>query len=277
MKKIYKLKKWYSLSDAASRLSLTLGEDISKEEVLELALDGELSLFWNVRHLYALEVEFTVKSIPLILNDPPCFGEGPADEDSACFDAVGIFAVEGQNAVTNLSGPHRLLLKQCGALEDYFRSFMTQTGGDLISLDGFFLEGDDGRIWQPQESFGGEYIKRLNEDKAARLYDVCRYFPSNKWPDLNEVGFPRVEIEKFEARFLPNRPDAVGARERQTLYKIIIGMAVDAYGYAPSSMRSPFPKELEGILDRLGVPVSDDTIRKKIAEASEFLPSSDTG
>ena len=61
-------------------------------------------------------------------------------------------------------------------------------------------------------------------------------------------------------------------RERQTYQKMIIGMAKDAYGYNPKSSRSPFHKELEGILDSLGISVGDDTIRHKLQEAAELLP-----
>lgn len=50
-------------------------------------------------------------------------------------------------------------------------------------------------------------------------------------------------------------------------------MAVDGYGYIPTASRSPLPKEIEGVLDRLGIPVSDDTIRKWLKEAAEQLPS----
>lgn len=69
--------------------------------------------------------------------------------------------------------------------------------------------------------------------------------------------------------------ESLSERERQTLYKMIIGMATDAYGYDPNASRSPFHKELEGILDGLGISVSDDTIRDKLKEAAELLPRGD--
>jgi len=48
-------------------------------------------------------------------------------------------------------------------------------------------------------------------------------------------------------------------------------MAMDGYGYKPTALRSSIPGEIEGALDRLGIPVSDDTIRQKLKEAAELL------
>lgn len=70
------------------------------------------------------------------------------------------------------------------------------------------------------------------------------------------------------------RPKAAYTKEQETLMKLIIGMAVDGYGYNPEASRSPFPKELEGILNQLGISVSDDTVRKWLKESSELLPQS---
>jgi hypothetical protein len=36
MRKLYKLKEWYSLQDAASRLTPTLGEPVSENDRLQL-------------------------------------------------------------------------------------------------------------------------------------------------------------------------------------------------------------------------------------------------
>lgn len=62
-------------------------------------------------------------------------------------------------------------------------------------------------------------------------------------------------------------------RERETLLKMIIGMAVDFYGYDPKASKSTVPKEISDNLDLLGISVSDDTIRKWLREAAEYLPN----
>jgi hypothetical protein len=48
MSKVYKLREWLTLGDAARYLSAALGEDLSKADVIRLALDGYLHLSVNV-------------------------------------------------------------------------------------------------------------------------------------------------------------------------------------------------------------------------------------
>ena len=72
MKKIYKLKQWYSIDDATKRLSLTLGEEVCAAELLEFALDGMISLFWYMRHVTVQEVEFQTRSMRMPLDGGKC-------------------------------------------------------------------------------------------------------------------------------------------------------------------------------------------------------------
>ena len=271
MKKIYKLKQWYSIEDAANRLSLTLGEEVSSAEVLELALDGHIRLFWFMRHVSVQEVEFQTCSIRVPLDKEYVFGRDLNDQNSVVAQFSDFFPFEDRAHVSILNGPHRLRLELCGALEDYYRSHLTNTGGELISLDGFIVEDDKGRVFQVMARFGGSDLKNMFPDERVSFHDVRRYYPSCDWPQLTELGFTMGEIENFENALQNDKEQVVASRERHTLYKMLIAMALDGYGYDPTASKSPFPKELEGILDRLGLPVSDDTIRQKLKEASELL------
>lgn len=68
------------------------------------------------------------------------------------------------------------------------------------------------------------------------------------------------------------RPDA---RELASLKRLVITMAIDGYGFDPKAKKSPIPKQLEGIALQRGIPLTDETIRKWLRAASEFLPSKD--
>lgn len=46
MSKLYKLKEWFSLEDAAKRLSSELGGTVSTDDVLQLIIEGHLPLSW---------------------------------------------------------------------------------------------------------------------------------------------------------------------------------------------------------------------------------------
>ena len=61
-------------------------------------------------------------------------------------------------------------------------------------------------------------------------------------------------------------------KERNSMLKMIIGMAVRGYGYDPSAKRSSRPVEIAGDLAELGLALSDDTIRKYLEEGKGLLP-----
>ena len=62
-------------------------------------------------------------------------------------------------------------------------------------------------------------------------------------------------------------------RERESLLKIIIATAVDGLGYDPDEKRSPIPQQLADTMQLLEIGLDVDTVRKKLKEAAQFLPS----
>lgn len=59
--------------------------------------------------------------------------------------------------------------------------------------------------------------------------------------------------------------------ERQNMLKAIYGMAVKGYSYKPDDKRSTVVTEIVGDLALIGLPISDDTIRRYLKEARENL------
>lgn len=72
----------------------------------------------------------------------------------------------------------------------------------------------------------------------------------------------RVELHSAE---LPER-------ERTSLLKLVIGMAVAGYSYDPRATRSATTTEIVGDLQRHGVALDADTVRKYLHEARNHLP-----
>lgn len=64
----------------------------------------------------------------------------------------------------------------------------------------------------------------------------------------------------------------IDPRERLSMAKLLVAMAIDGYGFDPKAKRSPIPKELEGIAARLGLEITDDTIRSYLRLGAEQLP-----
>lgn len=67
---------------------------------------------------------------------------------------------------------------------------------------------------------------------------------------------------------------AVSTTERNTMLKLVIGMAMRGYGYDPGAARSDAPKSIADDLEALEISVTDDTIRKYLKEAvNTVLPA----
>ena len=115
--------------------------------------------------------------------------------------------------------------------------------------------------------------KRLLDESIAQL-------EKQRADWLNVVNGKNAKIAALEADIEALRSEqpsfkpeqAVGARERDSLLKLIIGMAVAAYVYDPKATRSDKPAEIADDLARAGVPLDVDTVRKWLREAAELLP-----
>jgi len=98
----------------------------------------------------------------------------------------------------------------------------------------------------------------LNEARAAHEAALDRH------AEKTHTGKSAVEEPVTE------RP--LGARERDSLLKLVIGMAIGGYGHDPKAGRSSTAKDIAGDLARVGLPLDEDTVRKYLFEARELLP-----
>jgi hypothetical protein len=69
---------------------------------------------------------------------------------------------------------------------------------------------------------------------------------------------------------------SLGAKERDSLLKLVIGMAVGGYGWDPKAARNPTAKEISNDLQLRGIALDEDTVRKYLAEARQLLPGDET-
>lgn len=65
----------------------------------------------------------------------------------------------------------------------------------------------------------------------------------------------------------------LGERERNTLLRMIIGMAIGGYGFDPDDKRSDVPATIETDLNSLGLEGTAQTIRSKLQKARNILPN----
>lgn len=88
-----------------------------------------------------------------------------------------------------------------------------------------------------------------------------------------------ADVEKyFQDKHIRNEPQnpELGETERKTLLGLLLGMAIDKYGYNPNSDRNKATgsnkNSIHAGIQLAGLNISDDTIRKYLNEAKELFP-----
>lgn len=196
MKKLYTLKSWFSLPDAAERLSAGLGEQVTVNDILQLVIERHLPLSWYTRHVPARRVA-PYTALRGRGYSPEFFHLFPDNKLSP--DQLIISkeweCVDGEESIVYLEGSYQLELEYCGALMDWIHAHITNTGGELISLNGFFVSDNEGTIWQIMEhNSGGRYKTPDGNEKELKPF----YHPSGIFPDEAELIIQRRDIESFE-------------------------------------------------------------------------------
>jgi len=81
----------------------------------------------------------------------------------------------------------------------------------------------------------------------------------------------RVEAQN-SAKPVPDSIDKpLSTSVRNTLLKLVIGMAVKGYGHDPEASKSTAPKEIADDLAGLGITITDDTVRKYLKQAADAV------
>lgn len=165
MGKLFNLKEWLTVADAARHLSIVFGEEVTEADVLRLALDGRLRLsVYFVNHVKArcgqvvgyedaewgefpAEMVATLPNIPAEAKGKPLPYMKSLNIDDKRF-------LNLSDEVTTLRGVWYLPMIGNEKL-DIEHQYQNLTDGPAVTLeglDGAFVEGRDGQLCQLQES-----------------------------------------------------------------------------------------------------------------------------
>lgn len=333
--KLFKLKEWLTLPDAAKHLSGVCGEEVTEADLLRFALDGHLKIsvyFVNGTHAtpgYRLHIaedgsrfvydadENRNKAVELL---SAALSRGTTDLPNVNLTNEQIQSL-GKKVVHEIRGVWDLAMVESEIL-DLEHRWQMQTGGPAVTLpniEGTFVLNDKGDAYQLQESYDfnkyqigslaeleaiREYISehQLSNEKAQEFLaqhkeDRKKYLEKRaSSPYENDFhpagGLPSDsvlvvrtqalrEFEQFLSEYdvekdLTACKSALTETERNTMLKLILGMAMDTYGYAPNALRNNATGENNGSikasLERIGINIDADTIRKYLNEAKSLLP-----
>lgn len=266
MKKLLKLKSWLTLPEAAKHLSTVLSEDVTEADILQLGLEMQLTLSVNlVNHAFAK----IGKIIPLSeceSEEIPAFR--PTDKTITFYpNAVKLndgTAVKLQPDVKSIAGLWDLPMIG-GEYHTISNRYHQLTGGpvtELIAIDGTFVRSSDGAVAQLLER---QSNRKLSDDQ----FDC---FPAGELPDDCAIVVRPQCLRDLEARIAEQEaPNTTSTRADNSLQKLVIGMAIGGYGYDPIAKKSPIPAEITADLEKLGLSIDADTVRKWLKEGAKHL------
>lgn len=287
MRKLYKLREWLIIEEAAKHLSTVLGEPVSAADLFRLALDNHLTLSVNlVNHAQVkLGTVTPFKDVPIVEFPLPLRGDPPGevsripmgmliedvdevadDTRFVCFD----------DDVVSIDGIWDLPMRGAERI-DIEHAFQQLTGGppvELINMDGTFLVDPDGQWVSLQEDLPQ---REPAPPRGSRQTTGDRTMPANGLPPGSVLVVRTRALTEFVSKLLAmDAPPTtlktpIGARERDTLLKLLIGMAIEAYRYDPTAARSGTPAEIASDLAKHGLSVTDDTVRKYLKDAAKTV------
>jgi hypothetical protein len=305
MGKLFKLKRWLTLPEAARYLSVVASEEVSETDVLRLALDGELTLS---THFVNNAVGQRGSIVPL---SEAKVIELPRLDGSGSFRTVkGIWVSEDQiieleDEVIPLSGVWDLPM--LGAEElDVEHLYQTMTGGpavELTSLDGAFVTDGQGVYCRLLERFERANAAAESEDSAddpseaadsdtvepaddpsrpaakepfRPFYDPRNFYPAGTLP-LGSVFVVRTSaLRELESRIaVIDKPAETSserplARRERTTLLVIIGALAKLAGFDESKPSSA-ATAIESQTALMGARVATRTILNHLKLVSAAL------
>ncbi|MCG7969988.1 MAG: hypothetical protein JBO36_04960 [Candidatus Thiodiazotropha taylori] len=204
MKKLYKLKTWFSLSDAAERLSASLEEEVSVKDVLQLAIEGALPISCYVRDLPARRYPPQTNSdSPSPPEDSITNKNNKLKRKINIVDSTTMVATEentlGYKVTDFLKGPYKIRLDNCDAIKDWLYGLITKSDSEIGVRDGFFLSDEEGNTWQVLEYADHLVLAMPNGEKVIQ---GSQYLPCYSFPIDSDLIVQRQHIEIFEESLL---------------------------------------------------------------------------
>jgi hypothetical protein len=187
--KLFKLKKWLTVSDAAQHLSIIFGEEVKEADVLRLTLDGHLKLSVNfVNHTKGKcgkivpieEAKYFAFSFPAV--GVPSIPDECKGKPILTLSGININdreVLELDDAILTLDGIYDLPMLG-GERLDVEHAYQRQTDGPTVTLSnlaGAFVTRNDGQMCQLQEDFDdNEYQDGSN----GQLQKLKQYIVQNR-------------------------------------------------------------------------------------------------
>jgi hypothetical protein len=308
MNKLLRLKEWLTIPDVARHLSIHFDEEVTEADVLQLGLDGHLTLsvhFVNqavARRCVLVPIAEAERSeLRLPNKEPETLTVGVQVNETEWLNFTGEVVCLHAICDLPLIGSERFAV---------LHEFERLTGGPpctMLNLDGSFVRGTDGQLYQLLESYEqNEFTKGSSaalpdlQQRIAReglhptaAQQLLRY-PEERKAFLDRAdgnkrsgregenyypiqGLPPDSVLVVRTAALRAVEDSLGDRRagsetslatrERQTLLIIVGALCRELGINPAERGAA--KRLAESTERFGIPVTDETIRKFLKQLEE--------
>lgn len=267
LSKLFKLRKWLTVKETASHLTILLGEDIREADVFRLALDNKLmlSLFLptTTKAKFAEEIPLPEELDYLRHN----YGFGDTIM-SVSLDQITV--LEG---ICNfpMIGTERLLVEA-----EYYR---LTTGNAFEINGGFEIYVEQGnKLYVLQQLLSDlEIIEDGEKDQMLRDHAIKNYFNAHHLPSDGILVVRLDALRKLENEIAHSSDSGINSKEStrksENLLRALTSVAIDAYGYDPNSAKSCVPQDIVNAMSAHGINFDTKTVRNWLKEGADLLPS----
>ncbi len=279
MSKLFKLKEWVTIPDAARHLSQIVNEPVSEADILQMALDGHLKISVNFPNRAEARIGRVIpyKDVPrkvlptldgkgtvtyldgYLLNDSP---EGTMPDSETPF-------IHFQKEVVSIDGIWDLAMQGNERFDIEF-DLQQLIGGPevtMLNIEGTFLNRSDGTWAALQEKFPDRVTE--NDDGESKTVKGSYYPAGGLGTDCTRVI--RVsEIMSLQAKLEGSALDKpVSTRERNTLLTIIGVLCKEAgFDYSRTAKTAGL---IESAAANLGVGIGETTVEGHLKKVSDAM------
>lgn len=216
---------WVSLEKAAARLGTIFHDNLTAEDLFQLAMSNELAISWLTESVYAERVtpyssihypypkKKASQTVTSRLEEAIASLEPPMPQNKAYSTQPMLERFSEDNELPihlngawvidpDLNGGYREWLQSLAAgIEEY----------DCILLDGLILQIPD----------QGGFFRALNEQKTpTKLYHRTKpmdyeYYPMETYPPKSELVIKTNDLLEFETKLLGKRPQCTNSSQRE--------------------------------------------------------------
>ena len=209
MSKLFKLKEWFTLDETARHLSVNFGEEVTKADVLRLALDGHLVLSVD---LQSTEMGHCGKLIPIADAEFQEFEFEEGKPPSRIYGGIVLHTGDEEtdvlkfdDKVVRLRGVYDLPMigGEKNEVENQYREFVGGQRISLTSLDGVFVQAGDDEFVQILEDFDDN---EFQSGSAAQLDEIEALVVHEKLSD-DKANMLRLKHKADRLEFLKKGRD----------------------------------------------------------------------